>query len=340
MKNNDYLILFGDLIGSTEVASESSPKTFSRFYIESFHLAVECATRNLPLKLSNEVPLEPSIGSPRLAGDEVLSFTRVDYKDNLSSLVGSAVTFAMALKAFWLAAPYNLKRLHEKSFPRDIAVGIHIGPAEPVSNKKDSDIAGLHINVTKRLETAARDGQNSRIFTSDDVANYFVIWIDKMSSLKTSKAVPILYTKLEKLQTSIDLKGIPVKVSPFELQLNEKDKKRFAQLAKLTYSHPVQNEADVADILTALIQLLLTGLEKRKHLMTECGIKNTTAYIDYWFHAIGHVPQIFFNDRWSTMLAFFMSCGFISHPKCNQNLIKEYQNVNEELYTKLLKLVD
>ena len=152
----NYLLLFADLVGSTEVAVEASPSLFSSLYIASYHWAASKAFKFVKEKGAYpSVEFNSSIESLRVSGDEVLSFTPLpESPDDQEDLIASAVAFSYVTKLFWLIGPYNLQRVLSKQFPRDVAVGIHLGPAVKVPCICQEDqIASLHINIAKRMET-------------------------------------------------------------------------------------------------------------------------------------------------------------------------------------------
>ena len=340
MSSSDYLILFGDLIGSTEVASEASPAVYSKLYVGSFHLAVKCAAGFLRLSPPPfpEVQFSKVIDEGHLGGDEILSFTRVPSAnlDELVDAVGSAVAFALVLKMCWLAAPYNLKRLRERKFPRDIAVGIHIGPAEPVDDEHDSDIAGLHINVSKRLETAARSGGESRIFASDDVARYFRAWSRKHEHKELLKKPPLLFTELIRRELPLDLKGIPVRVKPHELILKREHIQNFWKLVEQIHSSPedvnVHSEKAAKDLSGLFIDNLFGSSESQ---VSHWDVTDPKSYIESWFNAVRPVSLIFFNDLWTVLTAFFLSCGFRRHPSCDESKFRTYRELTHDLRERL-----
>ncbi len=343
MDTDNYLILFGDLIGSTEVASEASPDIFSKLYIGSFHLAVECAKVFLERDdVFPEVPFLKTLEEIKISGDEVLSFSNISYVTAAEKvdLIASAVTFAFVLKVFWMASPYNLFRLSERKFPRDIAVGIHTGPAERIFDNKDDLIAGLHINVAKRLETLARSGSHSQIFVSDDIEYSFAGWLEEPRTLDIKKSPPILFTCFEPVRTPLNLKGIPVKVSPFELRMdlkNEKPKELF-NLIKETPNEPDAQAERAAGILEETLFITMSKftslLEKIKDL------KDPRKYIDCWFSSIDSIPHLFFSDLWTEMVGFFISCGFVRHEGLDKAKRAEYEDVTKNIYEKLLDSIE
>lgn len=348
MSSKDHLILFGDLIGSTEVASETPPRIYSRIYIGSFHLASYCAKSFVARRDVFRSLMFPKIfPGVKMGGDEVLSFIPLPSKSvsnghRIVEVVASSVAFAFVLKLYWLASPYNLRRLLEKQFPRDVAVGIHIGPAEPIRNYENhSDIAGLHINVTKRLETAARDGRHSRIYASDDVAHLFGKWCAQHSDLGRDKAAPLLYTHFCQVQLPIDLKGVPVKVTPFELKLDEKSESKIQDLISLIYDSPTKQNCESEKAVRILARTLLEGIfKKRSDTRDFAGVSNELEYVDRWFHAIETLPRLFYNDIWTVLASFFLSCGFIRQKNITSPKKDRYQKITETLQKRLRSLIE
>ena len=219
----EYLLLFADLIGSTEVASEATPSFYAGNYIASYYWAAKRAKQYLELKIFKKDKFLLTIDDIRLAGDEALSFTPLNFqkhsKDELEDMVASAVAFAYVTKLYWLVSPYNLLRMHGKLFPRDIAVGIHIGPAAlvPKEKAKDTQIAGLHINITKRIEDQAREGSESRIFVSYDVADMFKGWLRRRQRIPFECRSPLTFTEFRELPNISSMKGMPKKLRLLEL---------------------------------------------------------------------------------------------------------------------------
>jgi len=158
---NNYLILFGDLVGSTEVAVEASPSFYAETYSASYRWAVARAFEYI--KNPDVFPQQrfsDHLKEVKVAGDEVLSFTQLASDGSpqlLQDSVASAVAFAWITKLCWLMAPYNLRRMLARQFPRDIAVGIHIGPAAQVrSEEGTSDLASLHRSEERRVGKECR----------------------------------------------------------------------------------------------------------------------------------------------------------------------------------------
>lgn len=343
MTSSDYLILFGDLIGSTEVASEASPSTFSKLYIASFYLAMKCAKRYIEEPMFPAVPFTKIIEGINLSGDEVFSFTEmtgIDDETKKQDAVASAVAFAFVLSVFWMASPYNIKRLNERKFPRLVALGIHMGPAERILDNPESNLAGLHINVTKRLETAARSGLNSRIFASDDVVHIYSRWLNRHRNVPAKETPPLLYSKFNIISTPLDLKGLPVKLSAFELQINENDQNRLMELLEIIFDTPKHPDVQAEDAVLKLTNFLLDELFSIESLRQQIpNISSPEDYIEYWFKAINPVPNLFTSDLWTLMVTFFISCGFIRRSGLSEENIKEYKNITEKVRLRLRELL-
>ncbi len=99
-KANNYLILFADLIGSTEVASEAIPSFFAQNYIASYHWAARRAEEFIKKKtIFSHDKFKKTIDKIKVVGDEVASFSRMDELPDCNieaeeDMVASAVAFA------------------------------------------------------------------------------------------------------------------------------------------------------------------------------------------------------------------------------------------------------
>jgi hypothetical protein len=300
---------------------------------------VKCAIQYIKRKdLFPQASFKITLDKVPISGDEVLSFfniTTLSHEKKID-LIASAVSFAFVLKVFWLASPYNLLRLSEKKFPRDISIGIHTGPAETITDDPDSDIAGLHINVTKRLETLGRSGSHSRILVSDDVAHSFSSWLGMKKSLPMRESPPILYTCFEPVKTPLDLKGIPVKVSPFELCMdvnNEKAHNLFRHIQDTPDRLDIRAER-AASILSKTLFGSLDGIKSLRDIIGQ--LADPIKYIDTWFESINPIPRLFLNDLWTEMIVFFFSCGFIRYAGVSGEKKKKYIDITDTIYEKLM----
>ncbi len=314
----NYLIFFADLIGSTEVASEASPYSFARYYLLSYHWAVDRAFEYLKNsgKIFGKNQFKKLINQPRNTGDEIITFTAIENnEEDFQDLVASSITYGFVLKMCWFTSPYNLLRLLHKKFPRDVAIGIHIGPAVTIRDGvDDSDIAGLHINVSKRLETAARSGKQSLIYVSDDIKYQYEKWQEKIRHTKNddkSKTIPLEYTRLYDIPNPVDMKGIPIKITPSELQLDKNARNDLDELFKLMKKTPSIAGTTTENALSMLGKYLTTGIEEWQFSNDHGQTIGGKELAQKWFEANENSPNIFYNDLWTVVVFYFISCAYL-----------------------------
>lgn len=325
---SDYLILFGDLVGSTEVAVEATPLFFARTYIASFHWAAHKALDCVKKvgDIFGDANFTKRIENIDIAGDEVHAFIPIDSslgktgRDN-EDLVASAVSFAYVTKLYWLAAPYNLNRMLDQQFPRDISVGIHIGRAAAVQDSEGSDVAGLHINITKRIESQAREAKESRIFASRDVTDLFEEWRKRNGALPEASRPPLWFTKFFHRPEPISGKGVPKKLNVLELERAEKTVdqeliKLITQLATTPETEEVSAES-VARIMAETFIPNSEAIFADPELSVDnvvSGAQTAEAYINKWFDALQSFPKIFLDEPWLIFNCFFVSSMLMRHP--------------------------
>lgn len=326
---SNYLILFGDLVGSTEVAAELDPQEYANTYMASFRWAASCAYKFV--KAKNVFPgasFKTTISSPVVTGDEVFSFTNMASSSKSASvqdLVASAVAFAYATKLCWLASPYNVQRMLRQQFPRDIAFGLHIGPAAKVPcGGKDMPIASLHINVAKRIESSARSGRALRIFASRDVADLYAGWQKRMQgALSAEQRPPLLYTKFQCLNEPVEAKGLPVKLRIRELALARELLGQARMLAETPDTEDIS--AERATRILGEMFLLSKGYPfafgggKQAVIHSMPNACTATQYVDTWFTAVKTVPGVFMDDPAQVLSCYFMSCAFMRHRKAKRD---------------------
>jgi len=331
----NYLILFADLVGSTEVAVEVDPSFYAKTYVASFHWAARRAMEFIKSKkVFKHEQFKKTIQDTdiRIAGDEALSFTLLDYAKltdiKREDIVASAIAFAYVTKLYWLASPYNLRRMIGKQFPRDLAVGIHIGPADvvPSLDTQKKEIASLHINMAKRIEGKARDGQESRIFASYEVHEHFTKRIARVK--KKAKGIkersPLSFTKfLDRKQLDV-VKGIPKKVRLLELDWPPKDKD-FEKLLKELIKTPGKTESETEEAASFLAgnffcpnQSNLFNYEEpmRPAIDYDYSRLGLTVqdYIKNWFDAVEQLDKLFFDECWLVLNCYLLSCSLLRHP--------------------------
>ena len=346
----NYLILFADLIGSTEVASEALPREFAELYVASFQWAARRAYEFVKMKgVFAKQDFTKPLEMPRIQGDEALSFTGLDELTDVEveDCVASALAFAYVLKLMWLASPYNVRRLEDKQFPRGISIGLHIGPAGSVivSKGQPEQIAGLHINIAKRIEGAAKDGTDSRIFASHDVTKRFAGWLHRHKDVAPMLKSPIAMSRFEPCKELSDLKGLPRKVQLYELIAIDNDifthaKQNYLQIA--TTPNTINGPAE--KVIQKWAHRFLPKGNKPFHLSGPKGAENqmvvydlkladtVSGYIDCWFKALDQPILLFFDEAWLMMSAFFISCGLARHEDVGKAARERYAKASKRLF--------
>lgn len=355
----NYLILFADLVGSTDVAVEVAPSFYAQTYVASFHWATKRAMRFI--KSKKVFPSErfsKIIQKVKIAGDEVISFTLLDdiqlTEKEREDIVASAIAFAYVTKLYWLASPYNLCRMVGKQFPRDLAVGIHIGPAAPVPmESKLIDIASLHINMAKRIEGKARDGQESRIFASYEVNENFEKWLARVKKEAKSikKRSPLSFTKFSPRIQFDEIKGVPKKVQLLELDWPPENQEFKELLKGLTETLGKQDSETkkAAPFLAEnfmppkYIPFIYPRYEKPAIVYKHLRLGSSVAeYIENWFNAVSKLDKLFFDECWLVLNCYLLSCSLLQHPSVKQEkqTSKRYLSITKDsLFPRLEELM-
>jgi len=353
----NYLILFADLIGSTEVAVEVAPSFYARTYVSSYHWAARRAMAYIKNKaIFSSERFTTTINTIYIAGDEVLSFTPLDAEDDISNkhIVASAIAFAYVTKLYWLVSPYNLRRMIGRQFPRDMAVGIHIGPAAMVPTVENDDreqIASLHINVTKRVEGKARDGKDSRIFASYEVSDHFDKWL---RSVKKSGGIkdrsPLSFTFLHPREHLDTLKGLPKKLQLLELKWPADDPD-LTTLLKYLGDTPEQQDIEAEKGARVLAENLLLypkhpfsydegRTSAISYNRSELG-SDAVGYINKWFESVKELNKLFFDECWLVLNCYLLSCSLLRYNGITQSNIERYQHITRNiLLPRLLDLME
>lgn len=354
MQTKNYLILFADLIGSTEVATEQTPPFFASNYIASFRWSAERAFNFLGKTVWSDSHLNFSkkISNFDIVGDEVTSFTPLDelVEEEQEDIVASAVLFAYLTKLYWFISPYNLGRLSGKQFPRDMAVGIHIGPASkfPLS-KTVRDIAGLHINVAKRIETLARGGRSSRICASEDAATMFNNWCERFKDLDTEYQAPLLFTRFNKHTERYSVKGLPTSIRIHELDWNIGNRDAISLLNGLEKT-PEIDELDAEKVLKLISAEFFSEFKCGEKIWSINNfieyridgenLLSTQNYIKKWFEVVNQQPKLFLDQLFLATSYYIISCSLIRCPCIcsNKQDKREFQEITKKFYRTVNRL--
>jgi len=167
--------LFADIVGASEVSNNCSIDEYDEF-IDEFHDICK-KTRDLifPTSEYSVEEMESSIKGDEIClilhsgkdFESVSAFAQEKEEDELIKDVKNAILFAVGLKLMWLISEYNRKRIRCWLVPRRLAVGINVGPVMfrvHAATGREKSSEGYTINLAKRIEGIAREGQYSKIF--------------------------------------------------------------------------------------------------------------------------------------------------------------------------------
>jgi class 3 adenylate cyclase len=350
-ETTNYLILFADLVGSTEVATEVSPRFYARTYSASYRWAAHRALDYIkdPSAFPRQV-FKKRIEEISVAGDEVLCFVPLcDLNEGEpQDIVASAVAFAWVTKLYWLACPYNVRRMVGKQFPRDIAVGLHIGPAALVPSEDNrSDIASLHINVAKRIEGQARRGTESRIFASYEVADNFKAWSEGAKAIPVADRSPLSFMRFSARKTP-ELKGVPKRVQLLELEWPDTDVHNLENLLGQLVETPDTDEVVSESAARFLAKTFLPVSDRpfakasTSSPLVEMDIQSVTTgegYIEEWFRGVAEWNKLFFDEPWLALNCYLVSCALLRHAAVNKSKRSEYIAIAKRLRDRFHELI-
>jgi len=159
MKESNATILFADLMNSTELAKNLTLLEYDDMLVDFQNTMFEVVSHHLDYfgYEGEGVDSEWSI-----SGDELRVFL---YSDNMDFDIRSALLIATKIKLAWLSSGFNQRVLSEQRLVSRIGVGINCGkvikdvrPWRVKIGKAGQNIEGYAINLTKRIESASREG--------------------------------------------------------------------------------------------------------------------------------------------------------------------------------------
>lgn len=125
------IILFADIVGCSEISNENGVEDYAKILYQFFTAA------DLAYQATDNFKIFKKEGEEfffNFAGDEVCLFILL--KEDTESLstpdcddkLYAALRFSVSLKFFWYLSEYNLIRTKNQLAPREIGIGIHVGP--------------------------------------------------------------------------------------------------------------------------------------------------------------------------------------------------------------------
>lgn len=342
------LMIFCDLVGSSEVANELTPEKYANDYIKSFYFVGEAALNfigmeNEKWKLdnTNEIEYEPS-------GDEVLIFKSINDIKNCTRDVVTALSFAYTLKLYWLLSPYTVGKILDKKPPREIACGVHIGKIVRVKSSDNSPkYASYDINIAKRVEGVSRKGTSSNVYVTNFIGEKFNKW--RKNELRISKKIEDLRlltcTGFESVMPE-PLKGIAEKVWVSELLPNFKPPKK--KLSKILDT--MKDKAAGSKAYRTLSNCIKIFFDQKysnnRWFSGESSLKTDISTINRYLENLIYLSKCSAN-LWFNFNAFYIASALVSYTK-KKNLkiadiskdVTEIRNDLKESIKKVLKKED
>ena len=159
MKESNATILFADLMNSTELAKNLTLQEYDDMLGAFQDTMFEVVSHHLDYfgYKGNGIDSEWSI-----SGDELRVFL---YSENMDFDIRNVLLIATKIKLAWLSSNFNQRVLREQRLVSRIGVGINCGrvikdvrPWRVKIGKAEPNIEGYAINLTKRIESASREG--------------------------------------------------------------------------------------------------------------------------------------------------------------------------------------
>jgi len=165
-------ILFADIVGCSIISDNYAIEKYDEFLTQFHKKAIDAKRLFFPkFKGWTSNKIEFSV-----KGDETCLILHSGNKEND---VNHAIFFAIFLKLSWLVSEENQKRVEIGKLPIELGIGINQGfvwydyhlvdEGKKEDYKKNKTSEGYAINIAKRIESASRNGRNTKIFVSAEI---------------------------------------------------------------------------------------------------------------------------------------------------------------------------
>lgn len=335
------LILFADLVGSSEVGNTLTPEEYWDEYVSNFYAAVKVAQKMAKLPETPQCHV-------RLVGDGCEIFYREDTPTPapdwfLTDQVHKIVRFTYILKALWFVSPFNIRRMEDHKSPREIAVGAHCGTILEIVKPKEEGTAyvndpwflGHTINVARRIESISRDRRNLNFCVSAPIGSMF----KKLAEIAEEEQYSSEYIVYGLLKVADpenrDIKGIDpvIRVNEILPSWDQGEKANLKQIkkAKKIIKQFEDNEQMAQKQVVGgseLISEFYATIKKMSSQVTDVS-KLLTPLIEYanWYA----------HDSWSVMLA---GLSLLSMAEFNPKIADEAKKTGKTMMRKLLKDIE
>ena len=228
-------------------------------------------------------------------------------------------------------------------------MGIHIGPAALVPKKKEEakQLASLHINVAKGIESAARDGSESRIFASYDVADMYKGWLARHQKIEPKYRSPLTFTEFVRLKDISSIKGVPKKIQLLELAWSKGNLDGLMNLLRQLTISPDKEDIDAEKAAQSLAEnflikdqdLFMYGKNTSAIHYGIPGAGTALSYIRHWFEAVEGPSRLFFDECWLVFNCYIVSCAMLRHKAVLSKDRKDYVTITQGIFNRLKELV-
>lgn len=166
------VILFADIMDSAFLSYFLSAKEYDQLVGDFHHCAICCVQ-----EVIKEYEIKPEEIEYGCAGDELRAFliAKINNSKRIKELFKAVLDLAFRLKIMWLFSDSNIKRLEDHKAPTDMGVGIHTGPVMvqlPEAKGANPNCEGYTITLSKRVESASREGKVCQIFLSQNAKQF------------------------------------------------------------------------------------------------------------------------------------------------------------------------
>jgi class 3 adenylate cyclase len=164
MEESNATILFADLMNSTELAKNLTLQEYDEMLVDFQNTMFEVVSHHLDYFAYEGSGIDSEWS---IVGDELRVFL---YSDNMDHDIRNALLIAAKIKLAWLASAFNQRVLNEQRLVSRIGVGINCGKVikdlrqwRVKTGKAEQNVEGYAINLTKRIESASREGNAYQI---------------------------------------------------------------------------------------------------------------------------------------------------------------------------------
>jgi len=245
-------VLLLDIMNSSEYANVLSVKDYYETFLREFNDTVLRAAE-MYFRLYPGGAYDATNHYVEVVGDEGRIFL---FSDNPGRDVQTALDLAVLIKIAWINGPFNRARIFQNKAPEDLGAGINSGY---LYIKKNGQLEGFGINLTKRIESHTRFGSVSKIMlhkTSRSILDRYVTENRIAMRLPVNgKDISLPQHYFFRFAGNIELKGIAQPVPIYELQYINWGDRPFFMESSFIKALAKRSVADFTNILETALSL-------------------------------------------------------------------------------------